>query len=72
MVRGTSVCRDGGGNEGKRSTSTWAPRNDNEEVFDMKNEGCRPSQGAEGVDAKSFSHGFNTKKKHREDNDRES
>jgi len=46
MVRGTSVCRDGGGNEGKRSTSTWAPKNDNEEVFDMKNEGCRPSQGA--------------------------
>jgi len=48
MVRGTLVCREGGGNEGKKSASTWAPKNDNE-VLDMKNEGCRLSEGAAGA-----------------------
>ena len=42
MVRGTLVCREGGGNKGKKSTSTWTPKNDNEEVLNMKNEGCGP------------------------------
>ena len=46
MVRGTSVCREGGGNEGKKSTSTWTPQNDNEEALNMKNEGCGPSKSA--------------------------
>lgn len=74
MVRGTSVCRDGVGNEGKKSTSTWAPKNDNEEVFDMKNEGCRPSQGAaraNEVDRRKRS-GISQYKRSPKDNDGES
>ena len=46
MVNGTSVCRDGLGSVGKRSTSACAPRNVNEDVLDTKNPGRRPSQGA--------------------------
>ena len=46
MVSGTSVCRDGLGNVGKRSTSACAPKNVKEDVLDTKNAGCRPSQGA--------------------------
>jgi len=46
MVNGTSVCRDGLGNVGKRSMSAWAPRKDMEEVLEMKNAGRKPSQGA--------------------------
>ena len=46
MVSGTSVCRDGLGNAGKRSTSACAPRKDMEEVLEMKNAGRKPSHGA--------------------------
>ena len=46
MVSGTSVCRDGLGNVGKRSTSAWAPTKDMEEVLEMKNAGRKPSHGA--------------------------
>lgn len=46
MVSGTSVWRDGLGNVGKRSMSACAPTNVKEDVFDTKNDGCRPSQGA--------------------------
>lgn len=62
MVRGTLVCREGGGNEGKKAASTWAPKNDNEEVLHMKNESCRLSEGAAGLgsernrQAKKFSY----------------
>ena len=46
IVSGTSVCRDGLGTVGKRSTSACAPKNVKEDVLDRKNAGCRPSQGA--------------------------
>ena len=46
MVSGTSVCRDGLGNVGKRSTSAWAPTKEMEEVLEMKNAGRKPSHGA--------------------------
>jgi hypothetical protein len=46
MVSGTSVCRDGLGNAGKRSTSACAPKKDMEEVLEMKNAGRKPSHGA--------------------------
>lgn len=46
MVSGTSVCRDGLGNVGKRSTSACAPKKDKEEVLEMKNAGRKPSHGA--------------------------
>jgi hypothetical protein len=46
MVSGTSVCRDGLGNVGKRSTSACAPKKDMEEVLEVKNAGRKPSHGA--------------------------
>jgi hypothetical protein len=52
MVSGTSVWRDGLGKVGKRSTSACAPTNVKEDVFDTKNDGCRPSQGATGTRSK--------------------
>ena len=46
IVSGISVCKDGLGNVGKRSTSACAPRKDMEEVLEMKNAGRKPSHGA--------------------------
>jgi hypothetical protein len=54
MVSGTSVCRDGLGNAGKRSMIACAPKKDMEEVLEMKNAGRKPSHGAtKGRDRKS-------------------